>query len=295
VVAGLAFDEEHVRVEILRLAAGPQPRVARQAPPDHEQPPLRIWLLGSCHLSFEGRCLEGGNGDRAAAVLRYLAAQPDTGVHKEQLTEQFWPDTNERSARRCLHQVIYNIRRRLQDIGADHELRFVNDRYILGSPARWRDVDELERAVTAARQACDGDEVGRVVAACQRADQLYAGDFLADHPFDEWANGPRRHYRVLFREATGMLLDRWTEDGRNGRVVELATRLLGFDPSDEAAARHLMEAQARLGQSQLAAEAYVDLGEALADLGLTPADATRAVAHRIMPSRHQGGPSMSGC
>ncbi len=302
VTAGLASAEEHTQGELQRLAAststpGPQPLTVDGPPNQMAQNrdvpdtpsisnttrsgQLRIHLLGSCRFDHQGGSLDGGNGDRAAEILRFLAAQPETGVHKEQLTARFWPDADERSSRRCLHQVIYNIRRRLQTIGADHELRFVNDHYRLGSETRWRDVDELESAMVAARRACDDGHIAGHIAACQRVNELYTGDFLADQPYAEWAEADRRYYRTLYREATEALLDHWDREGRLSRVVELAERLLVLDPADESACRRLMNAQRSLGHPQLAAVAFIALTESLSDLGLTPSDETRSLARRV--------------
>ncbi len=286
VMAGLALDEEQTRSEIRSLAVtavaeSPAPADGSDA---GAEPYLRIWLLGSCRFGYEGERLDGGNGDQAAAVLRYLAAQPPCGVHKDQLAAMFWPESDERSARRSLHQVVYNIRRRMQTIGAEGQLEFSNDRYRLGAVDRRRDVDELDQAMAAARIARDEGDTERLVAACEQVNALYEGDFLADHPYDEWAESPRRHYRMLFREAIGVLIRHWTDNDRLCRTVELAERLLGFDPADEDAARHLMEAQARLGHPQLASAALADLTASLGELGLSPSAETTALARRILPA-----------
>ena len=61
-------------------------------------------------------------------------------------------------------EAIYTIRKQLSGIGVADGLRFVNDHYALGEPAAlWRDVDELDRWLGAARQAAAEGDVDRQV------------------------------------------------------------------------------------------------------------------------------------
>jgi len=283
VASGLAAGEEQLRAELERLASKSSTCSPRGVPSTCDDDSLKVWLLGSCRLSFNGRSLDGDNCDQTAAIMRFLVAQPIGGVHKEQLAAVFWPESDERSARRNLHQAVYNIRRRLHTINADQQLVFVNDRYRLGTNNRWRDVDELERAMTAARLARDEADARGAVSACERVVDLYSGDFLSDHLYDEWAEGPRRHHRLLFREAADVLLNHWWKSDRLTLVVELAERLLGVDPTDEAATRYLMNAQDRLGRPELASAAFDALTETLSELGLPPSGETTAAARKLAP------------
>jgi DNA-binding SARP family transcriptional activator len=235
-----------------------------------------------------------GGSDRATAVLRFLAAQPAMGVHKEQLAERFWPETGERSARRSLHQVIYNIRRRLLTIGADGELQFQNDRYLLGGGKRWRDVDAVERLMAEARSARNRGDTDAFIAAYDQVDTIYVGDFLADHLFAEWAETQRRHYRQLHREAVGVLLEHYQFQGQSCRVVHLAERLLNLDPADEDAVQRLMRAHVDLGNQHLAADVFAEQTRILADgLGVPPCPESLRLARELLPGRYMDEWSMS--
>ncbi|MDH4280757.1 MAG: hypothetical protein OEZ14_03885 [Acidimicrobiia bacterium] len=104
VAADLALDEQRTCAELRLLASSAtESRLASQAastistidapapvvPAVDRRPStntrihrLQIWLLGSCRLSCDDRDLDGGNGDQAAAVLRYLAWQPVCGAKR---------------------------------------------------------------------------------------------------------------------------------------------------------------------------------------------------------------------
>jgi len=56
--------------------------------------------------------------------------------------------------------------------------------------------------MTTTRSARNRDDANTYIAAYGQVDTLYVGDFLADHPFAEWAERQRRYYRQLHREAT---------------------------------------------------------------------------------------------
>ncbi len=66
-------------------------------------------------------------------------------------------------------------------------------------------------------------------------------------------------------------------------MVELAERVLGFDPADEEAARRLMSAHHRLGHPQLAAATFAALAGSLAERGLAPSAETTALVGRTIP------------
>lgn len=225
---------------------------------------LAIHLFGPFRIRKDGRAIDIGSRDRASEILRYLASAPDTGVHKDELVDRFWPDAADRAGKRSLHQAIYTLRRTLATHGAADELRFEGDRYSFGGPDRWRDVDRLDRCVDRARAIVAGrssagpdDAVGAALrAAGEEGHRLYRGHLLTDHPYDEWAESLREHHRSRHRELMAHLLDSYRDDGRPADVVRLGEWLLELDPADEDAARQVMQAQVGLGRPDAAAATF---------------------------------------
>ena len=167
--------------------------------------------------------------------------------------------------------------------GAESELIFANDHYRLGASLRpWRDVDELTRWISTVRTARRAGDHSTAMAACQQADFVYGGEFLADYPYDQWATGQREHYRVLHREAAAALLSYHAAVDDHCSILQLATRLLALDPCDEDACRHLMRAHFALGQAHLAAMAFVGLTDQLQQLyELEPSQQTVDLARSL--------------
>ncbi len=295
VVAGLAYDEQNLQTTIenevaishksdtAEPAAGPKSTAKPVVPPEDA---LIICLLGPCQLQYQQNTLDCDNGDRAGAVLRFLAAQPERGIHKEQLAAVFWPDADDRAARRSLHQVIYNLRRRLTEIGAEAELRFHNNRYVLGGPRRWRDVDEVDRLMALARSARDRGDADEFVDAYEQAEGLLRGDYLHEHPYAEWADAARQHYRQVRLEVVDVLLNEYQDRGQYCRVVDLGQRYLQSDPTNESVARHLMRAHAELGQSELVSAVFTTQSQLLTEnLGVPPDDESEALVRKLIPRR----------
>ena len=253
------------------------PDIAAQ---DHD---VAIWLLGGFRLVIRGTPVIG-DGTRSTPVLRFIVACGRSGVHKERLADQFWPGAEPRAARRNLHQAIYTTRRFLQRFQVEDLLTFASDRYALGAGSSvWRDVDELEHWVAVGRQARRDSDTSTATDAFRRADLAYGGDYLADHPFDDWAIGTRERYRALHREAVAAIMAHATDQDDHVSVIQAASRLLTFDPCDEDACRHLMQAHYALGQTQLSTMALDQLTEHLrGDLDRDPTAETLELHRRLI-------------
>lgn len=250
-------------------------------------PRLALWILGGFRLAVDGQVIVGGDEDRSTPVLRYLACAEGVGVHKEQLADRFWPEATARVARRNLHQSIYTIRRQLGSHGAEDELVFANDHYRLGRGEVWRDIDDLARHLEQGRRLRSTGKDQPALDHLRQADLLYGGEFLADHPYDEWAYSMREHYRMLHREAAALLLDLYAERSDHLSIMHLTRRLLDLDPADEDACRRLMEAHVTCGQHHLAVMTFSNLVEYLRDShGLEPAQQTIDAGRSLM-TEHQ--------
>ena len=278
-------DERQLMVELARLTASSspddpaEPHVTQRpdpvSPAEHE---LRISLLGPFGVRGGAGSPEVEVcGELPSAVLRYLAAMGCSGVHKERLADEFWPDVGPRAARRSLHQAVYTIRRALAAAGADDQLRYANDRYVLGGPGCCRDIDELEEWSERFRAARRDDRVAEAIEAARRVETLYRGDLLADHPYDEWATGLRQRYRALHDDAVAFLLGQLDRSGDHQAVAEVAERALAIDPAHEEAGRFLVRARLILGQRRQALLAMESLRRALAEIGLAPSAETERV------------------
>ena len=81
-----------------------------------EEKPLSIRVLGLPEVSFEGRCLQFGR-KKVLALLCYLATEGRKRSRRE-LAELFWPNSDERRARKDLRSALTRLRKALGEDGA---------------------------------------------------------------------------------------------------------------------------------------------------------------------------------
>jgi pimeloyl-ACP methyl ester carboxylesterase len=178
-----------------------------------------------------------------------------------------WPEADEEAARGRLRRTLHKIRLAFASevIDADRtSLRLM--------PSLGTSID------THAFEAACAD--GRL----SEALRLYGGDFLAGLSidgcpgFEEWAFFRREALRSRLVQALERLIEQELASGEPRAAIAAATRLVGLDPLNEAAQRHLIGAYLRAGDRAAAARQYERCARLLAaELGVTPDPQTKAL------------------
>ena len=183
-----------------------------------EEKPLSIRVLGLPEVSFEGRRLRFGR-KKVLALLCYLATEGRKRSRRE-LAELFWPNSDERRARKDLRSALTRLRKVLGEDGAcDGEssegVRLLAiDGDLLGVEPRAVELDlqTLEAAVSLAwsetsatlprgRSVDDAVGLRDLIAHLEGALGLYRGEFmegfsLEDAPeFELWLEAERTRWR----------------------------------------------------------------------------------------------------
>jgi DNA-binding SARP family transcriptional activator len=144
------------------------------------------------------------------------------------------------------------------------------------------DVEVFEELVKSARQHLASDDPAAAQADFHTAIGLYQGDFLADDPYEGWAEVTREHLRLAYLDCLDQLGRLRFDAGDYGGCADACRRLLGCDNCREDTLRLLMRCHSRLGQPQLALRQYHSFVATLrAELHLAPAPATTALAASI--------------
>jgi DNA-binding SARP family transcriptional activator len=222
---------------------------------------LSIRLLGEFSVSHGERQVEASSWrfHNARRLVQILALTPGHRVHREQVTEWFWPEAGARSASNNFHQIVHHARRALKSIGVDgHALRVEGGLLALSGPEDrlWIDVDAFEAAARAAMS--NGS-----VEAYRIAIELYAGELLPEERYADWA-APRRE--ALNNTYLGLLLRLgkvYEETGDFESAEDAYGRLVGLDQVSEAGHAGLMRIFARTGRRQQALTQFQRLDEAL--------------------------------
>jgi DNA-binding SARP family transcriptional activator len=227
-----------------------------------------IQLLGRFSVTVDGAPIPGDmwRSRRAADVLKLLALSPDRRLHRSQVMEAFWPDSDPQASGTNLRKALHFARRATGD-----EQAIVSQQGML---ALWPDAEvhiDVERFETAARRALATDDPE----ACRNVVDLYTGDLLPEDRYESWLAEPHRRLRQCHLDLL--------------RVGTLWARLAEEDPTDEQAARSLMRAHLDAGERREAIRRFERLREALHDqLGVGPDRATIALYEEVLAA--EGAP-----
>jgi len=244
---------------------------------------LRLELFDGFRIAEGTTPLPGFTYSKGKALLAFLAVtgQP---CGRETLAALLWSELPDSEARTNLRVVLSNLRHFLapyvlitrETVGLNPECR------------PWIDVEAFQQALDQSRGAADMGQLQAAVA-------LYRGDLLAGFTvpgasaFDEWVAGQRERLRQLALFALHELATEYVT--RRTYLAGIATlnQLLTLDPWREEAHRQLMELYARSGQRSAALAQYAICRQVLADeLGVAPADETRALYQAIMANQREG-------
>jgi len=223
---------------------------------------LAVQLLGRFSVAVDAALIPGDawRSRRAADVVKLLALAPDHRMHRGQVMEALWPESEPEASGSNLRKALHFARRALGD-----EQAIVNDHGVLVLHSDGGVETDVERFEAAARWGLDAsDEAG-----CRAAADLYRGDLLPDDLYESWAIEPRTRLRRRYIDVL--------------RAATLWDRLADEDPTDEQAARALIRIHLEAGERREAIRRFERLREALRDhLGVGPDPATVALYEQVL-------------
>ena len=233
------------------------PETANGAP---SAPPLEVATLGPLKLRLGGVALDGEwVHHRPGQLLRYLLCARGHRVPVEELVDAIWPDSG-RAGLISLRQAVHVLRERLEPDRAKQ----VPSRFVLAGRGGYElnlddmviDADDFEAEAHAALLASGRCAERSAAVLLARAAGLYAGDFLVDGLYDEWALGERDRLRDLavrvLRELAGLEL----AAGELASAGSALTRLVELEPLELGAQRDLISLMLRRGEHAGAVRRY---------------------------------------
>ncbi len=256
------------------------------------EPHLRAHFLGVPRLWVGGAVLDVTRMQRPLTLLAYLAVEANRAHGREEIADLFWPDVTTSDSLRNLRQLLYRLRRMLQDDRVEPS-HIHNDSQTLqfntGSSA-WVDVIALPRLIA---EVTGHDH--RRLAVCplcaprlEAMVALYRGRFLegwdfSDSPaLERWMLMTQESLARSVHRALHALGERHLAHGRGEEAQVCARRLLRFDPWDEVAERLLLRSLFAIGHRNGAIREYGRFQAMLArELHLPPEEETRTLAATI--------------
>jgi DNA-binding SARP family transcriptional activator len=225
---------------------------------------LRVRVVGTIALTFDGQPMPAPAGRPARALLGWLATHP--GRHsRATVAAALWPDVRDDSARASLRTALSAVR---DALGPAAATALVSDRQVVGladAPDVVVDVREFERQLHA------GDPAAALA-------EVQAGDVLADLDA-EWILHERDRHRDGVGRAMAEIAAAARSDGDRALAITWLRRRAELDPYDESAHRELMSALSESGDRAGAIAVYQRLSERLRqELAVAPSAATRGLA-----------------
>lgn len=242
--------------------------------------PVRIRALGGFRVQRDGKAipLEDWRSRKSRDLLKILVARRGRPAPREFLMEALWPEADPTKLSNRLSVALSTLRAVL-----DPEKRFESDHFVHTE----NDAVSLENVAIDVEAFLDESKAGlslrsegRKAEAADRleyAEAIYAGDFLEEDPYEEWAVSAREEARNAYVRVARALAEDKVSAGDKAGAAAYLLRILERDPYDEDAHLTLvgvLAADRRHGEARRAYRAY---GGRLAKIGLEPAPFPAAI------------------
>jgi DNA-binding SARP family transcriptional activator len=287
-VAGGAANVEAAVIERLLRDRDPTVRAAARRARAHldarPRPAIRLLTLGRFSVARDGVPVpEAAFGRQKARALLGALLAARGPVHREQLADWLWPQTPPERAAAGLRVALHGLRRGLapeleanapgSPVVADGE----TVRLALDEQDEWDVASFLDLV---GRRPADADEEIRCL---ERAEALYAGPFLPDWPYADWAAPARRELEERSREALERLADALADAGRLPEAIRRYRRLVSLESEREAWHRALMGCYASAGERAQALRQFHACRTILRrEQGVAPGPETSALYRQIL-------------
>jgi len=221
--------------------------------------PLRVSALGPLEIVRDEAAVE--ESARSRELLLFLLCHP-AGRTKEQIGAALWPDADPSKLRNNFHVTLHRLRKGL---GAAEWIVVDGDTYALDrSRGVQFDAETFEREAGAAVRSRDAARLAKAV-------ELYRGDFFDNATSGEWYLETRDRLRDLYARALDTLGRLRLAAADYPAAAETYQQLVALDNLDEDAARNLITALEKQGDTAGAKRAYRRLADALEkELGERP-------------------------
>ena len=242
-------------VVMLNRLAGPA-----GLPRDELPPRLRVRALGRTRVESDETPLAGEwLGHRPGQLFKYLVCERGRVVTLEEQLDVFWPNAG-RAGATSVRQAIHTLRDRLEpDRPKGKPSGYVIARtggYELTPGRVWIDADDFEAQARTGLDALHNGAPERARSSLEAASRAYAGDFLADEPYADWALTERERLRDLAAQVLRGLANLALAGDDDEAAGEHLLRLAELEPLDIGAQSELLRLMLRRGRHSEAMRRY---------------------------------------
>jgi non-specific serine/threonine protein kinase len=287
-------------------AAAPSPAATLSTPSREETPPtvpvaptLQVRTLGTFAVWRNGQRIRDIEWRRrkAASLFKALLSAREYRLHRDQVSELLWPESDASRADSNLRFTLHQLRSILDppDAPASYVVARAGQLILVAVPGRVeaagrsRPEDWLDAAHFAA--AAGAALAGEDAQACKAALAYYTGPYLPDDLYEDWAL-PRAEELSRLHMALALHHARIVaKTGSANERIPAWQAVLDVDPCDEEAAYALMRALAEGNRIAEALRVHAALTVALrAALDVSPAAAIERLRIALLARRQPGDP-----
>jgi predicted ATPase/DNA-binding SARP family transcriptional activator len=240
---------------------------------------IAVRLLGPLEVDAFGKRVEFEGVKQRTLFVALALRAPDT-VSVDELLDALWGNTQPAGAVQALQKHISRLRRRL---GECAPLQHRSAGYALEVDPLVIDSKRFEDLLQRARAALAHDDSHRAAADLRTALDLWRGDPLPEHRFDEFAQREIERLHELHLEAIEERLAAELANGASADLVSELRALVAEYPLRERLRAQLMVALYRTGRQAEALETMREGRELMVDqLGIEPGPDLRTLERMIL-------------
>ncbi|MHA6261047.1 response regulator [Sporosarcina sp. CAU 1771] len=186
--------------------------------------------MGTFHLlDFEQKEVKWRT-KKVKELFVYLWHNHKNPLHRTRIIEELWRDTPEDKATTILHTTVYQLRKTLKNVGVEHPVKLINERYVLSVPVD-SDIKQLERAL----------ETQESTSCIKEIIDLYQGDYLEEENY-LWIQFKQQKIKKELLEYLENFISNVQLDPNHQHLLELCyEKMIRLEPYNEKYSYLLLE------------------------------------------------------
>jgi len=251
--------------------------------------PIRIRTFGNFQvLRGETQVPERDWKARAPKLLlKALIARGASGVPKDQISDDLWPEASPDSSERQFKLALHRLRHALEpSIDRSRGSSYVILKGNLVSLRKDLCSTDLDEFVSLQKRGKKAEELGddaQAILCYTSAIALYKGDFLAEDLYETWVEPRRYQLRTMYIDLLYSTAALYEAQGRSKKASEYYKMIIKTDSTCEAAYQKLMLIYSNVGMRAEALKVYEDCKQALEqEIGVAPGRLTASIHKRII-------------
>lgn len=217
---------------------------------------LKMHLFGHMELAQGDRSLPGLPTRKSKELLSFVTVHWQRFHMREVLASSLWGERSDASAKKCLRNEIWRIRKVVEPTGVDPLIVRADSLGFNTAEPVWVDVLEFERRLA------PYEDMGTIIQLDAKASrevraavELYRGDLLEGY-YSDWCCAERERLRDLYLSALEKLMVFHQGHRECRAAIHYGKQILAEDPLMEGVHRELMRCYWELGNRAKALRQY---------------------------------------